>query len=533
MRSSAPGETRSSLPDMTETVGFWKLAQDQPDRLALIDPAGQELSLGELYSLSNRLVHGLRSLGLSHGDVVATVLPNSTEMYALYFAAMQAGWYLTPINHHLVGSEITYIVDDCEAAAFVGHERFAEACSTAAGEFGLEAGRCFAIGAVEGHRPFSELIDDQPDTLPDDRTAGAPMHYTSGTTGKPKGVRRALSGADPDIAAAMGRFLLNLFGIQPFDDNVHLCGSPLYHTAVLAFSSTSIHVGHPVVLMDKWTPEAMLELIERWRVTHSHMVPTQFHRLLALPDEVKARYDVSSLRYMIHAAAPCPVEIKRRMLDWWGPVIHEYYAATEGGGTLVTPEQWLEKPGTVGLPWPNSEIRILDDDGGDVPNGEVGIVYMKLPERGSFEYLKDKEKTDSNRRAGFFTVGDVGYLDDDGYLFLRDRKSDMIISGGVNIYPAEIEGELLTHPKVADAAVFGIPHEDWGEQVKAVVEPAPGVEADEQLTGDLMAHCRERLAKFKLPKSIDYVAEMPRDPNGKLYKRKLRDPYWQDRERSI
>ena len=358
------------------------------------------------------------------------------------------------------------------------------------------------------------------------------MHYTSGTTGKPKGVRRKLSGADPDAAAAGGGFLLRLFGTQPHDGNVHICGSPLYHTAVLAFATTSLHLGHPVVLMDRWTPESMLELIERHRVTHSHMVPTQLHRLLALPDDVRSRYDVSSLRSMVHAAAPCPVEIKQRMLDWWGPVIYEYYAATEGGGTVVTPEQWLKRPGTVGLPWPTSEIRILDDDGNDVPANEIGTVYMKLGQ-GDFEYFKDRDKTDANRRAGFFTVGDVGYLDDGGYLFLCDRKSDMIISGGVNIYPAEIEGVLLTHPDVADAAVFGIPHADWGEEIKAVVEPAPGVEADAELTEQLLAHCAERLAKFKLPKSIDYTAEMPRDPNGKLYKRKLRDPYWEGRTRAI
>ena len=517
---------------MTDIVGFWKLAADDGNRLAVVGPDGEEVTYGELCELSNRLVHGLRGLGLEAGDGVAAVLPNSIEMLALYFAAIQAGWYLTPINHHLVGPEIAYIVEDCEADAFIVHERFRGSCEAAAASIALAPSRCFSIGDVPGFRPFDELVDGRPSTRPDERVAGAPMHYTSGTTGKPKGVRRKLSGADPDAAAAAGGFLLRLFGTQPHDGNVHICGSPLYHTAVLAFASTSLHLGHPVVLMDRWTPESMLQLIERHRVTHSHMVPTQLHRLLALPEEVRGRYDVSSLRSMVHAAAPCPVEIKQRMLDWWGPVIYEYYAATEGGGTVVTPDQWLERPGTVGLPWPTSEIRILDDDGHDVPSGDIGTVYMKLGQ-GDFEYFKDKGKTDANRTAGFFTVGDVGYLDDGGYLFLRDRKSDMIISGGVNIYPAEIEGALLTHPDVADAAVFGIPHDDWGEEIKAVVEPAPGVEADEQLTERLLAHAASRLAKFKLPKTIDYIAEMPRDPNGKLYKRKLRDPYWVDRERAI
>jgi long-chain acyl-CoA synthetase len=445
---------------------------------------------------------------------------------------MQAGWYLTPINHHLVGPEIAYIVDDCDASALVVDEHFAAEAASAAKEIRLDDERRFSVGAVDGYRPFAELTAAQPADRPEERSAGAPMHYTSGTTGKPKGVRRKLSGADPDATSGAGAGFLGLFGIKPYDDNVHICGSPLYHTAVLVFASTSLHVGHPVVLMDRWTPQEMLRLIEEHRVTHSHMVPTQFHRLLALPQEVRDGADVSSLRTMIHAAAPCPSEIKRRMLEWWGPVIYEYYAATEGGGTLVTPEQWLAKPGTVGLPWPMSEIRILDDDGDDTPTGEPGTVYMKLG-MGDFEYFKDKGKTEENRRAGFFTVGDVGYLDDDGYLFLCDRKSDMIISGGVNIYPAEIEGVLLTHPKVADAAVFGIPHADWGEEIKAVVEPAPGIEPGEQLTGELIAHCAAQLAKFKLPRSVDYTSEMPRDPNGKLYKRKLRDPYWEGRERAI
>ena len=517
---------------MTDTVGFWKLAEEEPGRLALVDPSGTEVTYGELYTAANRIVHGLRDLGLAAGDGVAAVLPNGTEMVALYFAAMQAGWYLTPINHHLVGPEIAYIVDDCEAGAFVGHERFGEPCRVAADAFALPADRCFSVGQVAGFQPHSQLTAGQPDTRPDDRTAGAPMHYTSGTTGRPKGVRRRLSGADPDAAAATGGFLLRLFGTQPHDGNVHICGSPMYHTAVLAFASTALHLGHPVVLMDRWTPELMLELIERHRATHSHMVPTQFHRLLAVPEETRSRFDTSSLRSMVHAAAPCPVEIKQRMLDWWGPVVYEYYAATEGGGTVVTPEQWLERPGTVGLPWPTSEIRILDDDGRDVPTGEVGTVYMKLGQ-GDFEYFKDRDKTAANRTAGFFTVGDVGYLDEGGFLFLCDRKSDMIISGGVNIYPAEIEGALLTHPKVADAAVFGIPHDDWGEEIKAVVEPAPGIDPDESLTGELLAHCAERLARFKLPRSVDYVAELPRDPNGKLYKRTLRDPYWEGRTRAI
>jgi long-chain acyl-CoA synthetase len=291
-------------------------------------------------------------------------------------------------------------------------------------------------------------------------------------------------------------------------------------------------MGHTVVIMDKWTAEGMLELIDRYNVTTSHMVPTQFHRLLALPDEVRHRYDLRSLRHMIHAAAPCPVDTKHKMIDWWGPVIDEYYAASEGGGTIVTTEEWLKKPGTVGRPWPISEIAIFDDDGNRLGPGVVGTVYMAM-QTGDFEYHKDKEKTERNRIGKFFTVGDVGYLDDDGYLFLCDRKTDMIISGGANIYPAEIENVLLSHPKVVDAAVFGIPHEDWGEEVKAVVQPVDGVVGSDELAKEILEWCDGRLARFKTPKSVDFTDEMPRDPNGKLYKRKLRDPYWAGRERAI
>ncbi|MCU1499066.1 MAG: hypothetical protein JWM47_3019 [Acidimicrobiales bacterium] len=516
----------------TPTLGFWALAHEQPERLAVIGPDGVEVTYGELLAWSNRLVHGLRALGVPPGGGIAVVLPNGIEVLALAMAVLQAGWYLTPINHHLVGPEIAFIVEDCEADVFIGHERFAEACAAAAAEISLPAERCFAIGAVDGFLAFDEIADGQPASLPADRRSGQAMHYTSGTTGKPKGVRRRLTGADPDASGAGSQYFLGMFGIAPYEDNVHICGSPLYHTAVLVFAGASLHCGHPVVLMDRWTPESMLALIDRQRVTTSHMVPTQFHRLLALPDEVKGRYDVSSTRSMVHAAAPCPAEIKQRMLDWWGPCIWEYYAATEGGGTVVSPEQWLAKPGTVGLPWPSSEIRILDDDGRDVPAGVPGTVYMKLA-NADFEYFKDQAKTEASRRAGFFTVGDIGCLDTDGYLFLKDRKSDMIISGGVNIYPAEIEGAFLTHPEVADAAVFGIPHPDWGEEIKAVVEPAEGVAPGAELTAELLAHLGGRLARFKLPRTIDYTTEMPRDPNGKLYKRKLRDPYWADHGTAI
>ncbi|MFN2543389.1 MAG: acyl-CoA synthetase [Actinomycetota bacterium] len=458
---------------------------------------------------------------------------NGAAMVETYLAAMQAGWYLVPINYHLTGPEIAYILDDSEAKAFIAHARHHEPARAAAGEAGFSAGASFTVGGdVEGFRAFESLEDGQPETLPEDRSAGAVMNYTAGTTGRPKGVRRAVPPLDPDTVSEMFASFQALFGIMPAQDNVHLVVSPLYHTAVLTFASAAMHLGHTVVLMDKWTPEGTLERIGRYRVTTSHMVPTQFHRLLALPDERRREADVSSLRVMVHSAAPCPVEVKQRMLDWWGPVVYEYYAATEGGGTLATPEDWLKKPGTVGKPWPMSEIRILDDDGNPVPTGQPGTVWIRMGDY-SFEYHKDKEKTEQSWREGFFTVGDMGYLDEDGYLFLHDRKADMIISGGVNIYPAEVESAFLTHPKVGDVAVFGIPNEDWGEEVKAVVQPAQGVEPGPALAEELTAFLTERVAKYKVPRTIDFVEELPRDPNGKLYKRKLRDPYWEGRERAI
>jgi long-chain acyl-CoA synthetase len=513
-------------------LGFWGVADEFPDRLALVEPEGRELTFGELHAECNRVVHGLRALGLGKGDTVAAVLPNGATIIELYLAAMQAGWYIVPINYHLTAGEISYILTDSEAKAFVGHERLAEACKAAAEEAGFPSQARFAVGSIEGFRPYEDLKAGQSGDAPEDRATGAVMTYTAGTTGRPKGVRRPMPPIDPDMNATLNGAFLMLFGIQAHEDNVHLTVSPLYHTAVVNFTLDSLFLGHTVVLMDRWTPEGTLERIERYRVTTSHMVPTQFVRLLNLPEEARENNDLSSLRHMIHSAAPCPPDVKRQMIEWWGNVIDEYYAATEGGGTLVTAEEWMKKPGTVGKPWPISQIRILDDDDQPVETGTPGTVWIKMGEY-TFEYHKDAEKTGKSWKEGFFTVGDIGYLDDEGYLFLCDRKIDMIISGGVNIYPAEVEAALITHPKVADVAVFGIPHDDWGEEVKAVVEPKAGIHAGPELEAEILAFGLERLAKYKCPRSVDFIDEMPRDPNGKLYKRKLRDPYWAGRERAI
>jgi len=512
-------------------LGFWAIAGADPHRTALVDAEGASCTYAELHASSNRLTHALRGLGLHRGDTLAIVLPNERAFVEAYLATMQAGLYLTCINFHLTGPEIAYIVADCGAKALLVGERYAAAGAAAADELGFPAEGRIASGKVPGFVPLQEFVAGHADTPPEDRSAGQTMLYTSGTTGRPKGVRRALPEADPDTAVALASLLATLFDITP-GPGAHLCAGPLYHAAPLAFGTGALHLGQTLVLMDRWDPELTLRLIEEHRITTSHMVPTMFHRLLALPEDVKARYDVSSLQAVIHAAAPCPVEVKRRMIEWWGPVIYEYYAATEGGGTYVKPTDWLEHPGTVGQPFPGATIKIYDDDGNECPPGQPGTVYMGSP-IGEFEYHNDPDKTAASRRDGLFTVGDVGYLTDDGWLYLCDRKADMIISGGVNIYPAEVEAALLTHPAVGDAAVIGVPNEEWGEEVKAVVEPAAGVTADERLAEELVAHCRAQLAAFKCPRSVDFRPELPRYPTGKLYKRLLRDEYWQGAERRI
>jgi long-chain acyl-CoA synthetase len=512
-------------------IGLWTIAAQTPDRTAVVEPDGSVVSYGALAARADQLGRGLQALGLGPGDTVAGLLPNGTAALALFFAAMQTGLYVVPVNWHLAAAEVAYILGDSGAGAFVAHERFAGVAAAAADQAGIGPGARFADGTVPGFAPLAGLGAGG-EGRPRERTAGAPMVYTSGTSGRPKGVRRPLTGEDPDARPVMSTWFFGVFGLKPFDGHVHLCCSPLYHTAVLNFAVHSVQLGHPVVLMDRFEPETTLALIERHRVTHSHMVPTQFKRLLALPGAVRARYDVGSMRVAIHSAAPCPHEVKRRMIDWWGPVITEYYAATEGGGTIITAGEWLARPGSVGTPWPGSEVRVLDDGGDDVPAGETGLVYLRMG-ASTFDYHKDRDKTLAARARGMFTVGDIGYLDSAGYLYLCDRKSDMIISGGVNIYPAEIEAELSCHPAVDDVAVFGIPHHEWGEEIKAVVQPADGTAPGPGLTEELLAFLGGRIARFKLPRTIDYVAELPRDPNGKLYKRRLRDPYWAGRDAAI
>ena len=517
-----------------EVRGFWAAAAAGPGRVAVIDPDGRAWTAGEVDAKANQLVHALRERGLQPGDPVATLLPNRAEVLVVLMALFQAGWNFVPLNSNLTVAEVSYILEDAGAKALVADERFAAVAGGAAlhagvpeqGRISVPAAAPGSPGAIPGFTPLDVVLAGHPDRPPIDRIAGQFMQYTSGTTGRPKAVQRTLPSFDPETWVQVFSGNLLRYDIEPGGDAVHLVTSPMYHMSPLSFGYFSAHFEHPVVLMEKWDAEEALRLIERYRVTDTAMVPTQLHRLMQLPEDVRARYDVSSLRQVIHAAAPCPMDLKRRLFDWLGPVIYEFYGATEGGGTLAKPQDWLDHPGTVGRPWQGADVKVLDDEGNEVPTGTVGTVYMKLM-GGDFRYKGDDEKTEANRHGDFFTVGDMGELDEDGFLYLRDRKIDMIISGGVNVYPAEVEAALLSHHVVGDVAVFGIPDPEWGEQVKAVVEPAPGSAASLELAEELLAHCGSQLAKYKCPRSIDFTEAMPRDPNGKLYKRRLREPYWE------
>ena len=497
---------------MNPTFAFW--AQTDRSRVAVIAPDGTKHTTGQLLDAAHQIARNLQAMGCRPGDAVAMCLRNSPEVLELALATAQIGLYLVPISWHLTRQEIAYITENSGAKVVVCNAEVTHRMPDGPAVL------------VVGEESFSAMKTGST-APPSDRTAGGVMTYTSGTTGQPKGVRRPLAPAPPEpVASAYASFLL-MYGMTP-DDGVHLVVCPMYHTAVLYFATSAVHLGHTVVMMDKWTPRGMLECVEKYRVTNSHMVPTQFVRLLDFED--RGDFDLSSLAHMIHSAAPCPVQVKQQMLDWWGPVVYEYYAASEGGGTMVTPSEWLARPGTVGKAWQTAEVAIFNEAGERVEPGVVGTVHIKMQQ--GFEYHGDRAKTDKAWRSdGFFTVGDAGYMDEEGYLFLCDRKADMIISGGVNIYPAEIEGVLIGHPRVIDVAVFGVPDADWGEAVKAVIEPRG--DAAEGLEAEILSWAQERMAKFKCPRSIDFVGSLPRDPTGKLKKRLLRDPYWADLGRHI
>ena len=497
--------------------------QDKP--AVIMGGTGATISFSALVERSRRLGHFLRGCGLQEGDNIAFMLENRPEFFDLVWAAQRLGLFYTPINWHLQPAEAAYILRDCGAKIFALSDAVAQHCPTIADQTGEIAQRLSIGGELPGFRPFEAVLSAASAAPLADQIEGGAMLYSSGTTGQPKGVRRLLPrqefGSMPIPVPGLG--LQAIYGFDPA--TVYLCPAPLYHAAPLAFSMVVQRCGGTVVVMEKFDPLEALRLIERYRITHLQMVPTHFVRLLKLPEAQRRRYDLSSLKMAIHAAAPCPVDVKQQMLDWWGPVIHEYYSSTEGAGfTFIGPEEWLAHPGSVGKPAAGT-VHVLGAEGEALPRGEPGQLYFQVGNR--FEYHNDPTKTGAAYDAGgFASVGDIGYLDAEGYLFLTDRKSHMIISGGVNIYPQEAENVLTLHPDVADVAVIGVPHEEFGEAVKAVVVPTDPTAAGPALAETLMGYCRERLAHYKCPRSVDFVSELPRLPTGKLLKRRLRDQYW-------
>jgi len=512
------------------------LAEADPDGPAIIDEFAT-ITRTELNERVNRLVNGLRAAGVAAGDTIAVLCGNRHENVEAVMACGIGSYILVPLNWHLTADELAYILNDSGAKALLADTEYAREATEALKECpGVTVRLAIGGDPLEGFESYDDVLAAASADEPAEQGAGAYMFYTSGTTGRPKGVRTSafVVGMPVSVHAAMLSGLAGMFQIP--DGGVCLINAPLYHGGPFLFSMLPAYRGATLVMRRRWDPEEMLRLIDEYRVTSAYAVPTHFVRLLRLPAEVKASFDGSSLKGVYHTGAPCAPEVKRQMIEWWGPVIHELYSATEAGGLgcFVTGEDWLRKPGTVGRPLPVIAIEIVGEDGEVLPTGEVGTVYMRNLIGGDFEYHGAPEKTaEAHREAGVMTVGDVGYLDDEGYLFLCDRKIDMIISGGVNIYPAEIEAVLVNHPAVLDAAVFGIPHDEFGEEVKAVVELAPGVEASDGLAAEITAYAREHLAGYKVPRSIDFTDEFPRTETGKLVKRELRDPYWSGRERSI
>jgi long-chain acyl-CoA synthetase len=505
---------------------------------ALVDERGA-VSWRELDLRTNRLVHALRGLGLGAGDVIAIYAGNCREYYELMLAANHAGIVYVPVNWHFSPEELAYVIADSGAKALFAEGQFLEQASGALSR-GETPGlaHAFAVRAAQPDPRFSEyetLLAGASAEEPDGQCAGGPMFYTSGTTGRPKGVKSTTSKPGGPLAALemIGAGLSGMLGI-PGDGTTLLCG-PVYHSAQWAFSFFPLLNGSAVVMRHRFDPAETLSLIDSHKVTNVHLVPTQFHRLLRLPDEVRARFAGDSLAVVWHGAAPCPPDVKRRMIDWWGPVIAEYYGSTEGSiVSTVGTADWLERPGTVGRPTPLALVTIRDDEGRELPAGQSGQIYVRSAMGSDFEYHNEPQKTaDVHLEPGTYTFGDIGYFDADGYLYLSDRKIDMIISGGVNIYPAEIEAVLVNHPAVEDAAVFGIPNEEFGEEVKAAVTLRAGHAPSPELAAELIAHCRAHLAGYKAPRSIDFETSMPRHETGKLYKRLLRDRYWQGSTRKI
>ena len=499
-------------------------ANTNPDKAAYIMAAsGRRVSYRELEEDSNRIAHYFRSQGLRTGDGVAFFMENNADYFKLCWGAHRAGLYYTCISSYLTAEEIEYIVGDCGAKIFVT----SEAKKAVAGELlgrmpGVQA-RLMVGAACDGYSALEDAIADCPRTPIADESEGSDMLYSSGTTGRPKGIKVPLKGEPLGTPGNTLLILDKLYGVKP--DSIYLSPAPLYHAAPLRFCIGMHRLGATVVVMEHFDAEQSLACIERYRATHSQWVPTMFVRMLKLPPEVRAKYDVSSLKVAVHAAAPCPVQVKEQMIEWWGPVLHEYYAGTEGNGfCAINSEQWLAHRGSVGRAL-IGKLHIVGEDGEELPPGQEGTIFYS--DGNTFEYHNDPEKTaDSRNDKGWSTLGDVGYMDEEGYLYLTDRKAYMIISGGVNIYPQEVENLLVTHPAVMDAAVIGVPHEEFGEEVKAVVQAFDPQRAGPELEAELMGFCRQHLSHIKCPRSVDFDPELPRHANGKLYKRLIKDRYW-------
>ena len=506
--------------------GHW--ADVFPDKAAAIDVAtGAERTYGELNDRSNQLAQLLWQRGLRRGDHIAVFMENNLAYFDVVWAAFRSGLYLTTVNRYLTAEEAAYIVADSESKVLVASKALAEVARELPALAPSCASWLMADGAVAGYEDLEDAIASQPATALAEEPAGAFMLYSSGTTGRPKGIVRPLpEGGIAEDNNPVGGLQKALWG---FDENiVYLSPAPLYHSAPIGFCQAVQALGGTVAMLRRFDPVQALKAIEEHRVTHSQWVPTMFTRMLKLAPEERSGFDLSSHKVAIHAAAPCPPAVKRQMFDWWGPILYEYYGGTElNGFTHCGPEEWLAHPGTVGRAILGT-IHICAEDGRELPNGEPGIVYFELPEM-PFAYLKDPQKTKDAQHpqhGNWSALGDVGYVDDEGYLYLTDRATFMIISGGVNIYPQEIEDALVMHPKVADVAVIGVPNPEMGEEVKAVVQAAQGVAPDADLEAELIAHARERIAHYKCPKSVDFRETLPRLPTGKLYKRLLKDEYW-------
>ena len=511
-----------------------KHAASRADQSAVIMAGtGETITYGELEARSNRLAHLLRARGLGRLDHYAIYMENNARYVECCAAGERAGLYYTCINSFLTPDELAYIVNNSQSKVLITSQAKRDVALAALAQCPAVELCLIVDGPGDGRKILSldEATAGLPATPIADESLGTAMLYSSGTTGRPKGILRPLPVQPPAQQLPMFDFLQKLWHYR--EGMTYLSPAPLYHSAPQAAVNLTIRMGGTVVIMERFDAEAYLGLIGRHRITHSQLVPTMFSRLLKLPDEVRQRADLSSLEIAIHAAAPCPAQVKEQMIAWWGPIIHEYYGATEGlGFTACDSAEWLAHRGTVGRVL-LGELHVLDDEMKPLPPGQSGTLWFKTAT--PFEYFNDPGKTAEARSpdGSMSTVGDVGYVDADGFLHLTDRATFMIISGGVNIYPQECENLLITHPKVADAAVFGVPNADLGEEVKAVVQPMPGVDPGPELAAELIAFCGEHLARQKVPRSIDFEAELPRLPTGKLYKRLLRDRYWGDRKTRI